>query len=305
MDFNLGGAYSSFTRTLDSFGTRNFPGRSTIESVINRGTSALLMRGATTVLGANNTNNINHAVGAAGIGNIGSLLGIGGNLPTPSGPKSSGGALSKAQGRPDPIMSWRWEAHIPGLPTQYIEDIVIPIHTFEVEPTFRGGSKTYYAKFVDISAFQLRLYADVENTAIDWLYQFFDSIRNKDGSYNYPKQYKKTIEVSLFGPNNDTPVCTFLMIGCFPISGSGYDLQSASSERVIISVEMSIDNMKMTTPGSNVSQSQAFSVPTSIPQLGNIAGFAAPLLQGPDTFVNSLGDQASLFLSGTSFGGFR
>ena len=294
MDFNLGSAFSSFTRTLDTLGHVNFPGRSSIENVIAGGTSteALLGAGASALL---NKAGINRPASAFGLGKFASHS---------SGPLNSSGPLSKAQARPDPIMSWRWEAHVPGLPLEYIEDIVIPLPTFEVEPTFRGGSKTYYAKFVDHAAFQMRLYTDLENTAIDWLYKCYGSIRNSDGTYNYPNQYKFAIDVNLLDPHNKV-ACSFKLVGCFPISGTGYEMQSAASDRVVLSVEMSIDTVELQTSKSNASMSKAFSIPTAVPQLNNLAGFAAPLTQGADTLINTLGNKASSFLSAPSFSGFR
>lgn len=290
MDFDLGGAYKSFTKILDTFGTQNFPGRGTIESVVSKGVTAegLLAQGA------------DYALGKMGVNHS---FGFGRHRPGPVGPKDPRGSLSRAQARPDPLMSWRWEAIVPGIKSEFIEDIVVPLPTFDVEPTWQNGSKIYLAKFNDVAAFQLNLYVDTENTAINWLFDWFSTIRNSDSTYNYPIEYKKDIHVHLLDPVGHI-ACRFVLKDCFPSTGSGYNLQSASSDRIVLAVEISLDNIIMVNSQRSDVAQLTTSLPLSVPKMENISGFAAPLLQGADTLIDTFSGKAMSYLPKNPFSGF-
>ena len=181
--------------------------------------------------------------------------------------------LGKANSRPDPIMDFTWQCHPPGESQNfgwwYVEEFTLPFPQMEAESYFVGGNRVHFAKYVDVSGANMKLYVDQNDYALAWYNSWFNSTRDSMGNFNYPSRYKQDFEIDLLDATQSL-ICTFYVMGCFPKSASAFDLQSSNSGRLTLSIDISVDSVQLGIPdnksaGTKSIMNQVTSmIPTSI-----------------------------------------
>lgn len=166
----------------------------------------------------------------------------------PDGPRGRD-VLSAMRGRGDPLMSFNWYCELPVLANnvqlgwEYIEDATLPFIEFEQQSNYRAGKMSHYPGHYSIGTLNLKLYENSQAKST----RYFDTWKNLIliplvAQYAHPIDYKKPIRFTIF----DVHKLTAMFITyekCWPMRVDSYNLQSASSERIISSVEISVDDM--------------------------------------------------------------
>jgi hypothetical protein len=160
------------------------------------------------------------------------------------------GDLEKMVARADPQMLFEFDVVLPAikwpgyvsagaLPSEYVEDLDIPQETVEAgdEVTINARSIPL-AGGINVTEFTLQFYGEHQHKVLKYLEAWRQCVRTPRGIYNLPygkngTGYFKTISAILRA--GETPLIQFDMMGCFPTGRESIRLQSASSERLIIS----------------------------------------------------------------------
>ena len=186
---------------------------------------------------------------------------------------AKGSPLSKLLSRNDPFFSFDWYIVLPTLPvlntpglekgpqltlnncpdfSLYAEDVSINLPHLQATNYFRNGSYLYYPTFSDVGSCSMVLYEDSDLNATKYINYWVSMVRNPQTNlYSLPDVYKKNLYVYLVDPkdSNNSPnyssyaVGRFLVSGAWPTARGTYSLQSASSERVTLQVELAIDGV--------------------------------------------------------------
>lgn len=168
-------------------------------------------------------------------GIVGDLLGLG-----------TGKFYSAIKSRDDPLFQMDWMIQLPlGLPWYFVEEIQFPMQDFTVSPgIFRAGVRKYYAEVADIAPVTINFYEDRKLTVTKWLQKWRSMVQNADGTYNTPLQYKQNFVLQPMDAKGNV-LGTFTLVGCFPSKIPTYPFVSATSERMVLSVEFSVDNCEL------------------------------------------------------------
>lgn len=150
---------------------------------------------------------------------------------------------TQLKSRPDPLQNWRWEASIPGIPDQYIESIRFPFSAFELISLTRNGRKYHFAGEEKQNPTTVELYEDSKVTVGLFLQTWKRQIKNEEGLYKFSSEYKKDVRVRLLDDKMNV-ITEGVLLGCVPVDFGGYDLKSGSSERVIVTIELSVDSYR-------------------------------------------------------------
>jgi hypothetical protein len=165
-------------------------------------------------------------------------------------------ALDALRSRPDALLSFLWEAELQvkglSLSRDYIEEVSVPFPQITSDNgTFRAGIMKFYPVSRAVGQVSIKFYEDIRLTVSNFLNQWRAKIFNRNGTVNMPEGangYKGTLIVNVKDAKG-TVVGTFKLTGLFPLNPDPFALQSASSERVIVGCEFSVDGFEM-NPGS-------------------------------------------------------
>ena len=149
----------------------------------------------------------------------------------------------------EPLFNWNWIAQLPtisGIDPPVAETVDLPFPHIESNPFYGSGSNTYFPGIEDISAFGITFYVDNDLNAIRYITAWNKLIRNPNGTYNYPSNYKRNIICHLYTRERQL-ITTYLMKGVFPTTKQPIPFSYEASERVRLSVEFSIDEGTMDT----------------------------------------------------------
>lgn len=163
--------------------------------------------------------------------------------------------LSAMQARPDPLMSFNWFAVMPlispkngqsyDLGWEYVEEATVPFVEFEQVSNYRAGKNIHFPQHNSVGTLGLKLYEDSNGTATAYLNAWQATMYNPDtGLYSYPKDYKKAIQVTILDvAMNSVMVIDYM--DCWPMRFDQVNLNSGSSERVLMGAEFSVDRVNI------------------------------------------------------------
>jgi hypothetical protein len=157
--------------------------------------------------------------------------------------------LSKMLNRPDPLLNFRWVAEtLPfgdeyGIGPEYVETFEIPFNNVKSEGIFNAAGMCYFPGFHDITAFNVTFYADSQGKTLKYLLGWKDRIKNfQTGIYYLPSNFKRDWRVILLdAKGNDVLRAT--LRGCWPADTNQLQLQYASSEKVELNQNFSVDDI--------------------------------------------------------------
>lgn len=158
--------------------------------------------------------------------------------------------LTAGRARTDPLMSYNWYCDLPtidgtSLGWEFVEEATLPLVEFEPMSNYRAGKMYHYAGHYSIGTLNLKLYEDSRGSAVNYLDAWQRRIINlESGLYNVPRDYKQTVKFTIL----DVAKLTVMFVeytGCWPTRPDSISLNSGSSDRVILSVELSVDEMRL------------------------------------------------------------
>lgn len=169
--------------------------------------------------------------------------------------------ISKLTQRNDPLPDFKWvispsSAIIPNgglpdingvsLPLTYVESIDLPFRNINiVGGVYAGGTYSYYAGSHDISSITINFYEDVKASALKYITQWKNLIKNfSTGIYSLPSVYKKDLMVQLLDFKN-SPVITARLIGIWPADTSALNLNYTTNGNVVYSQVFSVDDQEI------------------------------------------------------------
>jgi hypothetical protein len=139
------------------------------------------------------------------------------------------------------MQNWRWEADIPGLPTNYCEEFQLPLPDFDLISLMRNAKRYHYAGEQRLNSASASIYEDRKGTALAWFNDWRYKIKDDNGIYFVAGEgYKKDITLRMYDDEGGI-IKQARLEGCFPTRMSGYDFKSAASDRIIATVEFSVD----------------------------------------------------------------
>jgi hypothetical protein len=128
---------------------------------------------------------------------------------------------------------------------EFVEEATLPFVEFEPISNYRAGKMYHYANHYSLGSLGLKIYEDSRGKATQYLEAWRRKIIDLDsGLYNHPNDYKKTIKITIMDVAKMT-VMFYEYIGCWPTRTDAYNMTSGSSERIVASVEMSVDEMRV------------------------------------------------------------
>lgn len=156
----------------------------------------------------------------------------------------------------DPVLDFEFSVSMPSISSDWvspvslnplwIEDIDIPLESFEVDQMKVNGHPVNVVMFSALSECTINIYADYKNQAQQYINGWYSLIRRKNGRYNLPYAknnagYKKLIQVIIYkGP---APIAVISMSGCMPTSITGHSYKSAGGGRQVFAQSISVDKV--------------------------------------------------------------
>ena len=165
--------------------------------------------------------------------------------------------------RPDPQASFQWVAMLPyGFPPIYVEDANITFPQTDSLPFHVLNTKRYMPGFVDVEGISLTFYEDIFGTSLIYHLLWSELVRDSNGYYGDPFDYKRNIVVSLLDPSGK-PTMNAKCIGIWP-QGIGSIALGSDTDRVRIEVQYSTDDVQW---GQDRAVNGKTAAPDSISQL--------------------------------------
>ncbi len=184
----------------------------------------------------------------AGINKILKLMGL-----------DRGGASNiydQVAGRPDPLLDFEFMVYMPDISTPWaaaraldpywIEDIDVPLETFDVDQLKVNGHPVNVMMYSNQPEVTLQVYMEYTNKAQAYFGAWYSSIRMPNGRYNLPYApnnvgYKKMIQVVILKGN--MPVAVLSLSGVMPTQRNGFDSKSTGGERRIYNQTLTVDKV--------------------------------------------------------------
>lgn len=162
----------------------------------------------------------------------------------------------KVAGRPDPLLDFEFMVYMPDISTPWaqaqaldpywIEDIDVPLETFDVDELKVNGHPVKVMMYSSQPEATIQLYSEYQAKAYAYFNAWYSSIRTKNGRYNLPYApnnmgYKKLIQVVIMkGP---MPVAILSLSGVMPTQRNGFESTSAGGDRRTYSQTVSLDKV--------------------------------------------------------------
>lgn len=171
----------------------------------------------------------------------------------PFQPKTAPGSrdpLSAGRARSDPLLSFNWYCDLPtidgvSLGWEFVEEATLPLVEFEPTTAYRAGKMYSYAGHYSVGTLSLKLYEDSSASASYYMDAWRRRILNLDsGLYNVPRDYKQTIKFTILDVTKLT-VMFLEYTGCWPTRSDPLQMTSGTSDRIVHSVELSVDEMRL------------------------------------------------------------
>lgn len=159
-------------------------------------------------------------------------------------------AIEKILNLPDPQLQTKWVAKsLPfDLPPEYMESIDLPFNNITVsEGVYVGGKFLYFPGTHTISSFSASFYEDRKGTALKWIQDWKNRVKNlQTGAYGLPKAYKRDIVVSMLDQKNNVSMNVRLK-DCFPTDTSPMTLNyTDGTGRIVHQQNFSVDDQEIT-----------------------------------------------------------
>lgn len=166
----------------------------------------------------------------------------------------------KVAALPDPLLDFEFTVYMPTISTAwaqadallpyYIEDIEVPLESFEVDQIKVNGHPVNIIMFSSQPECTISIYADYANIAQDYVNAWYKSIRAPNGRYNLPYAknnagYKKMIQVVIY--KGAVPVAMIALSGTVPTNRGNYSLKSAGDGRQVLSQTFAVDKVYWTS----------------------------------------------------------
>lgn len=162
----------------------------------------------------------------------------------------------KAAGMPDPLLEFEFAVYMPTISTSwaaapalspmYIEDIDVPLESFETDQIKVNGHSVNIIMFSSQADCTVNIYSDHLNEAQTYINAWYASIRKPNGRYNLPyaklnSGYKKMIQVVIY--KGAVPVGLLSLSGTMPTQRGAYSLKSAGDGRQVIAQTFAVDKV--------------------------------------------------------------
>lgn len=136
----------------------------------------------------------------------------------------------------------------------HVESLDIPFKLFDVDNRHIQASRMYYAGFNNVNAFNMSFYENIYGQTLAKFLAWQDLISDKESNYSVPALYKANMRMSILDGNKFTDQDTVIvdLKGIWPSQIDPFSLSSDNSDRLIVKVTMSIDeiNIKVNNPHS-------------------------------------------------------
>lgn len=162
----------------------------------------------------------------------------------------------RVAGRPDPLLDFEFMVYMPAISTSWasapaldpywIEDIDVPLETFDTDQLKVNGHPVNVMMYSNQPEISIQIYADHANVAQAYFGAWYSSIRHPNGRYNLPYApnnagYKKMIQVVIM--KGAVPVAVLSASGTMPTQRNGFESKSAGGDRRIYTQTMTVDKV--------------------------------------------------------------
>lgn len=127
------------------------------------------------------------------------------------------------------------------LPAYFMQSADIPSPKFNPVPIFGGGTNKYYAGNQDIDQVTITFFENYRTEVIEYLDTWINFIRDENGIYSLPSEYKKRLSFKLLDITGKT-ASKIVLTGCWPTGGYQLALDHASNDILTIPVTLSVDS---------------------------------------------------------------
>ncbi len=143
----------------------------------------------------------------------------------------------------DPLLTCHWFAVINNMldTGEFIQSITTPSIRYDQQSRFENGKMRHYAGFMTVDDLQMTIYTDVSGVAINTAARWIRSIRDTEGVYTLPSQYKKTVILYLLDVN-DRIITEISYKGCWITSWGSYSLDYNGANIIATDLTLSVDD---------------------------------------------------------------
>lgn len=117
--------------------------------------------------------------------------------------------------------------------TPRVISATVPFPSYNMESITKQGWKYQYPSEESINNLVMEWYADENGFALAYYYTWFNMIKNRDGTYNYPNLYERDIPITLYRTDG-SPVIEFVAKSVFPVSIDQLSLSDGKSGSQIV-----------------------------------------------------------------------
>lgn len=177
----------------------------------------------------------------------------------------------------DPVLSCDWIAAILGntssgqIDPVYIDTFTSPNMSIASAETYVNGKMRKTAGAVSVDSITISLFTDVNGVAINWAWDWWQSVARLDGYFNLPSRYRRDVVLYMMDPKQQT-VVDFRFLRCWPIAYNSYDLTGDSASIVKTQLTLSVDDVR--TSSSNDLTAVSAKIRSLVPQLPTLSGLA-------------------------------
>lgn len=153
-------------------------------------------------------------------------------------------AMTTGEGR-EPMLSFYWLClDLPGHDPRYVESISLPFPSISPkEGLFGAGKYSYYAGFLNVSAFDMVFYEDSKLSTVKWLRKWQERIRNPaTGAFYLPTYYKENLLIELKNTKGES-IAQVKLLNVWPTQMSNWDLTYTGGDRIKVQQNFSVDDV--------------------------------------------------------------
>lgn len=156
----------------------------------------------------------------------------------------------------DPQKGYKWIVQFPSMFSALgdplnTEKFLFTIPGVTSEPSYKAGSNNYNPSISDVEAFSATFFLDEDASTLEDIMNWKALIQNEDGTYNMPLDYKMDVIAMLLN-GRGKEVALFRYGGVFPTTTSPLQGDYASSERMVLEQQFSVDTCTVRINGANI-----------------------------------------------------
>lgn len=157
-------------------------------------------------------------------------------------------SIEAVRARIDPARTYKFEVFLPSSSginiSTFVEDVRFSLQDFSVKPYQSSAQLFKFAGETVASDVVITFYEGEDYFMSKYLQGWRNSIRNADGTYNYPRTYKSKIIVHLLDGRNKK-VAQVNCLNCWPQSALQMGYSYYESGRVTVSQSFACDNIEL------------------------------------------------------------